>query len=571
MSDTQHQADPQQSYDTDVAIVGAGPIGLTLACALAHHGVRFRLFEKRTEPAKYSKANNLWARPQELLAAIGVRDALAEQSYAVTGANVVINGRTLQQQGSEAESPYAAVRYSGQDVIQTTLAELLEQQGHEVERGRTVLSAGQDDDGVTLLVGDDREPADQQGDHGGTAEQVRARYVVGADGISGILRDELGLTVRTETFEGRATRMVDARLDWRRPTDPDQMWFFTYQDGFAGVMPVWGGYHRVFLLEVEDMVPDRDPTLEEMQQRIREVTGDGTVTLTDPIWFSHGTFRHGTAPTYGQGRMFLAGDAGHNTLPIGGQGMNAGIHDAVGLAWRLAMTLAGAVGTPVLDSYSTERQRAHAELDDEQARGFRQLMYRNRVEDVLLKGAVTAVPDLASRIFGGSDLDQLGVAYPDSPLSSDQLSHLRAGRRIAPAGHRAPDAPVVAEDGTRVRVFDQLYNPDGHSWGWSLLAFDGGQADTHARLVAASTAGLPDWVRPRLVVADPAAAAAPAPSVPRLFDLDLHAHTAYGLQDTPALVLVRPDGHIAFRGTADDADDLRRYLQDLTGTTATAA
>ncbi len=480
---------------------------------------------------------------------------------------MVINGATLQQQDSGAVSPYADVRYSGQDVIQTTLAELLEQQGHQVERGRTVLSVSQDDDGVTLVVGDDRDAADQDGQ----GEQVRARYVVGADGITGLLRDELGLTVQTATFQGRATRMVDARLAWRRPTDPDQMWFFTYQDGFAGVMPVWGGYHRLFLLEDDDIVPDRDPTLEEMQQRLREVTGDVTATLADPIWFSHGTFRHGTAASYGQGRMFLVGDAGHNTLPIGGQGMNAGIHDAVGLAWRLAMTLAGAAGEQILSSYSTERQRAHAELDDQQARGFRQLMYRNRAEDLLLKGAVAAVPDLASRIFGGSDLDQLGVAYPDSPLSSDQLSHLRTGRRLAPAGHRAPDAPVVDEDGRRVHLFDQIYNPDGFSWGWTLLAFDGGQADTHPSLVAVLADGCPEWIRPRLVVADPATPTASTAQVPRLYDLDLHAHAAYGLQDTPALVLVRPDGHIAFRGATADAVVLQRYLHNLTGTTATAA
>ena len=557
-------------YDIDVAVVGAGPIGLTLACALAHHGVRFRLFEKRTGPARYSKANNLWARPQELLAAVGARDALAEKSYAVTDANVVINGTTLQQQGSGAASPYADVRYSGQDVIQTTLAELLERQGHEVERGRTVLSVSQDDDGVTLAVGDGRDGRDGDDQHG-QGESVRARYVVGADGISGLLRDALGLSVETEKFEGRATRMVDARLRWRRPTDPDQMWFFTFRDGLAGVMPVWGGYHRLFLLEDDDVVPDRDPTLEEMQHRLREVTGDGTATLADPVWFSHGTFRHGTAASYGKGRMFLAGDAGHNTLPIGGQGMNAGIHDAVGLAWRLAMTLAGVAGPQVLDSYSTERQRAHAELDDQQARGFRQLMYRNRAEDLLLKGAVSAVPDLASRIFGGSDLDQLGVAYPDSPLSSDRLSHLRTDRRIAPAGHRAPDALVVDEDGRRVSLFSQIYNPDGYSWGWSLLAFDGGQARMHPSILAGFASIRLDWVRPRLVVADPATPTAAADGVPRLFDLDLHAHAAYGLQDTPALVLVRPDGHIAFRSRAADADVLQRYLHHLTDTTAASA
>ncbi len=554
-----------QHYDTDVAIVGAGPIGLTLACALAHHGVSFRVFERRAEPAKYSKANNLWARPQELLAAVGARDALAEKSYEVTDVNVVINGKTLRQEPSKAASPYPNVRYSGQDVIQRALVELLESQGHGVDWARTVLAVSQDDDAATLVVGDDREPDQQHGQ----GEQVRARYVVGADGISGIMRDALGLTVETEAFEGRATRMIDARLAWRRPTDPDQLWFFTYRNGFAGVMPVWGGYHRLFLLEEDDIVPNRDPTLEEMQQRLREVTGDDSATLTDPVWYSYGTFRHGTATTYGEGRMFLAGDAGHNTLPIGGQGMNAGIHDAVGLAWRLAMTLVGAAGPEVLASYSTERQRAHAELDDQQARGFRQLMYRNRAEDLLMKGAVAAVPDLASRIFGGSDLDQLGVAYPDSPLSVDELSHLRADRRIAPAGHRAPDAPVVDEHGDRVTLFDQIYNPDGHSWGWSLLAFDGGQASTHAQLVAAvAPDALPTWVHPRLVVADPAAAAESPSAVARLFDLDLHAHAAYGLEDTPALVLIRPDGHIAFRGAAKDADDLQRHLQILTASDA---
>lgn len=93
MAPIQQTPSETNSFDTDVAIVGAGPIGLTLACALAHHGVRFRLFEKRTELSKYSKANNLWARPQELLAAVGAREALAEKSYAVSDVNVVATVR----------------------------------------------------------------------------------------------------------------------------------------------------------------------------------------------------------------------------------------------------------------------------------------------------------------------------------------------------------------------------------------------------------------------------------------------------------------------------------------------
>ncbi len=66
----------KRNFDVDVIIVGGGPIGLTTACALAHHGVTFRLFEQRHEPRAHSRANNLWARPQELLASIGLRDAL---------------------------------------------------------------------------------------------------------------------------------------------------------------------------------------------------------------------------------------------------------------------------------------------------------------------------------------------------------------------------------------------------------------------------------------------------------------------------------------------------------------
>lgn len=401
------------------------------------------------------------------------------------------------------------------------------------------------------MVGDDRDPDEQRGQ----GEQVRTRYVVGADGISGLLRDELGLTVPTGTFEGRATRMVDTRLTWRRPTDPDQLWFITYRNGFAGVMPVWGGYHRVFLLEDDDLVPERDPMLKEMQQRIprghqrrhRDPDRPGLVQLR------HFPARH--RPSYGQGRMFLAGDAGHNTLPSGGQGMNA-----------------GAAGPEVLTSYSAEPQQAHADLDDQQARGFRQLMYRNPAEELLLKVLFAAVPDLASKIFGGNDIDQLGVAYPDSPLSSDELSKIRPSHRTAPAGHRAPDAPVVDEHGRRTTLFDEIYHPDSCTWVWTLLAFDGGRASTHDQLLAAATrASAQGWIRPRLVVGDQAAAAHSPATVARLFALDRHAHTAYGLQDTPALVLIRPDGHIAFRGTAKDTDDLQRYLRHLTGSDATCA
>ena len=550
-----------RAYDTDVVVVGAGPVGLTLACALAHHGVACRVVEERTEVRKTSRANNVWSRPQELLESIGVRAPIAADAYPVSTINVLLDGKPLDQVdvGSGA-SPYGSVLYTSQAVIERTLTQALTDRGVQVEGGRTLRSLTQDADGVDLVVAAADEGADGAGE-----ERVRCRYVVGADGGHSAVRESLGIDLVTDALPDRSTRQIDAKLAWRRPTDPDQMWFFTYHHGFAGVLPVSGGYHRMFFLEEEGIVPDRDPTLEEMQQRAREVTGDASVTLSDPVWFSHGDFKHGVAQRYSSGRVFLAGDAGHRNLPIGGQGMNAGIHDAVTVAWRLAMTLAGRAGTEVLDSYASERHDEHVRLDGDQTKGFEQLMYRGRLGDAALGAAAGAVPNLGSKIFGADDLQQLSVAYRDSVLSVDHFSALSPTHRGDPrAGDRAPDARVTAE-GRTTSLFEHLYNPDGHTWGWTLLGFDGRRQGSREQLSrAADAVATWGWVHPRLVIADPAGAEDDQ-GAKALFDLDGNAHAAYGLEGRPALVLVRPDGHIAFRAPADQAQALEDYCRTVAG------
>ena len=558
------QAEEKPTFDIDVLIVGAGPIGLTTANALRHHGVACRIVEEMPEPSKYSKANNVWARTQELLNSIGLRDPLAENAYRVGTTNVFIDDRPLDEvKHDQVASPYPQALYSGQDVVEKTLAGELEKRGVKVERGRKAVTIEPDDEGVTVMVTatEDKDAAN------GEYERIRCRYLVGSDGTEGTVRKALGLDFETKKFEGRANHQGDAKLSWQRSTDPNQLWFFTYHNGFAGVMPVWGGYHRLFFLEDEKLVPDRDPTIEEIQQRARDVTGDDTLTLTDPIWLSHSRFQHAVSPAYAKGRVYLAGDAGHFTLPIGGQGMNAGFHDAVGLAWRLAMTLEGHASPLVLDSYSPEHQGTHADLDEKQATGFERLMYRNRVEDALLSAVGQAVPNIGSQLFGSDDLQQLSISYPDSPLSEDhlklrQLLHLGAPQ----AGDRAPDAKVTTPTGETITLFSSIYNPDGQSYGWSLLAFDGREPEATAPLLTAvAEVAAYDWVRPRLVLAAPLSPVAKASAATRLADRDGHAHSAFGLEGIPALVLVRPDGHIAFRGPADEPELLRQYCEKVFG------
>lgn len=542
------------SYDADVIVVGAGPVGLTTGCALRHHGVACLLLEERIETRAYSRANNLWARPQELLASIGLRDALAEQSYGIRTVNTLMNGvPTTPIQIDQIASPYPQVLYSGQDVIEKTLIETFEQRGGTLERGCRVVDVSSDETGVTVTLkrGDDARE-----------ERRRCRYVVAADGAKSTVRPLVGLDFEPERFEGRINRQVDARLSWRRSLKPDQLWFFYYEQGFCGVLPVWGGYHRLFFLQDDAGVPDRDPTLDELQALGRAVTGDETLTLTDPVWFSHSRFQYGVSPGYARDRVFLAGDAGHLSLPIGGQGMNAGLHDAVEIAWRLAMTLRGEAAPIVLDSYDGERGGEHARLSDQQAKGFRQVVYRGAFTDTALRLAAKVLPDIGSLIQGTDDLQQVSVGYPRSLLNEDHLSGLThvLHRHGARAGERAPDAEVTHQ-GETTTLFPFLYNPDGRTTGWALLCFDGRSPEARTALLDAIDAVAP-WtcVRPRLVLAGPLFAARNAPS---LSDLDGKAHGAYGLENQPAVILIRPDGHIAFRSRADQLDRLRTYCRKV--------
>ncbi|KQO76389.1 FAD-dependent monooxygenase [Methylobacterium sp. Leaf88] len=540
-----------EPYDAEVIVVGAGPVGLTTGCALRHHGVDCLILEERTEVRAYSRANNLWARPQELLASVGLRDAIAERAYPIRLVNFFMNGTpTTPIRIDDVTSPHPQVLYSGQDVIETTLIKTYEGRGGRMQRGGRVVAVAQDGDGVTVTV--------RRGDDG-PEELLRCRYLVAADGAKSTVRTQLGLDFVPERFEGRMNRQVDAKLSWRRSLEPDQLWFFYYERGFCGVMPVWGGYHRLFFLADDAGVPDRDPTLDEIQAVAREVTRDETLTLTDPQWLTHSRFQYGVSPGYSSGRVFLAGDAGHLSLPIGGQGMNAGLHDAVEIAWRLAAALRGEIAPAVLESYDAERGGEHARLSEQQAKGFRRTVYRGTVTDVALGLAAKVVPGIGALLQGTDDLQQLSVSYPKSPLNEDHLSGVTHLLNRGPrAGERAPEAEVTRA-GATTSLFAYLYNPDGRTTGWALLCFDGRSPEAEPSLRAAIEAVAP-WgcVRPRLVLAGPAIDAG---EVPMLSDLDGKAHGAYGLEGQPSIVLVRPDGHIAYRDAADRPERLAAYCR----------
>jgi 2-polyprenyl-6-methoxyphenol hydroxylase-like FAD-dependent oxidoreductase len=527
---------------TDVLIVGAGPVGLALAADLHRHGVLFRLVDRKGGPERYSKAANFWPRTQEVAHAIGFGPEVHRIAVAVRATTVHAFGQLLGTvpTRSRPTTPFPETLAVNQGKVEGIVSAHLEAHGHRVEYGTAFVSLAQDDAGVTVELEDAN----------GRREIVRARYVVGTDGGKSRVREAAGIRLTPVRLEGKGLQQVDARLRWSRPVTHDHIWFYLFDSGFCGIVPLPDKLYRFFLCRDLERVPDRAPTLEEMNLALREITGDPSAEFYDPAWFSHGLFAYGVAETYRARRVLLAGDAGHNTIPIGGQGMNAAIQDAFNLGWKLAAVLRDGSSEALLDTYAVERRAVRAELAQDQKDNFNRLMRPTALTKFVQRSFGAFVLRRTQSVeLGRRDEAQLSVNYPRSPLSVDRL---RRGR--VRAGDRAPDAPVVrASDLTTTTLFADVY-----AGGWTLVLFDGGRAAACSELEALALevrASLPA-VRTLRVLAAESASRTMAHDV-RL-DLDRLAHARFDVRQ-PCVYLVRPDGYIGYRGGAADLGGLLKY------------
>jgi 3-(3-hydroxy-phenyl)propionate hydroxylase len=533
---------------TDVVIVGAGPVALSLATGLVKEKVNFRIFERESEPERYTKACNLWSRTMEVYAALGVLELLMAESSSVSVQILHAYGKFIRHNYLDRfPSPYNAPVLIGQNSIERILSDFLAGHNKPVERSSNVTSIKCFDDYVEVVV--ERE--------NGLPEIVRAKYVVGCDGGKSTVREQSGITLETEAVPERALRLCDVRrLKWSRSTEQGQIWFFFHDTGYLGVLPFYDGTFRLWIIEDEKNVPDREPTLDEIEQAAAEVIGDTTLELSDAIWLSHGKFRHGVAEALQNGRIFLAGDAGHVTIPVGGQGMNTGIQDAFALGWRLGEAVRGEVNPVVLETYDAERQKVKKALHDEQADSMKQHTDPSEFSKFLFRwlGPTAVLGDQIAETNTRRN-SQLEINYSDSLLSKNYGS---GGLR---AGERFPDASVVeAASGITKQIFELIYQGK-----WTLLLFDGANNNkTTGKLLFAATAIENDFplVTPYLILADAKGVNFAEGTTEVFLDLDHFAHAACEVK-SPTMFLIRPDGHIGFRGTENHLDELLDYCSAI--------
>jgi len=262
---------------------------------------------------------------------------------------------------------------------------------------------------------------------GGAVSTRRARYVVGADGVRSTVRTSLGLP-----FPGRAAARSVILCDTQMSDPPPNMLAArSAEDGLAFVLPFGDGYYRVIAWDRHREVPDTAPVdMDEIRDLTRRVLGTD-FGMHDPRWLSRFHSDERLVPQYSVGRVFLAGDAAHTHSPAGGLGMNTGMQDAANLGWKLGAVITGRAPAALLDTYHAERHPAGQNTVRISSMLLRAGQARPRTPGAARRTVLrvaTHIPPLARRMaraFSG-----INVSYA-APPGAHPLT-----------GRRAPDIPL---------------------------------------------------------------------------------------------------------------------------------
>ena len=462
-----------------VVIAGAGPTGLMLAGELALAGIDVAIVERRaSQDLAGARAGGLHARSIEVLDQRGIAERFLAQGQVAQVAGFA--WIPLDISDFPTRHNYGLALW--QSHIERILAGWVDELAVPIYRGREVTGFAQDDTGVDIALSD--------------GQSLRADYLVGCDGGRSLIRKAAGIA-----FPGWDPSTSNLIAEFELAEEPE-----------GGVRRDALGIHGLSRLEdgqrVRVMVTERhlgstgEPTLGDLSAALIAVYGTD-YGIHSHTWISRFTDVTRQAAAYRAGRVLLAGDAAHVRYPVGGQGLNIGVQDAVNLGWKLAQVVKGVSPDRLLDTY-------HAERHPVAARVLRTTM----AQVALLR------PDERSEALRDAMSELLGMDEPRkrfAGMMSGLDIHYDLGAGHPLLGRRMPDLDLATADGPR-RVFALLHEARpvllnlGAPGGFAIAPW----AD-RVRLVDAHYAGM--WELPVL-----------------------------GAVAAPAAVLIRPDGYVAWAG-----------------------
>lgn len=395
---------------------------------------------------------------------------------------------------------WMVAQWRTEDILRRALSE----QGVEVEYGSALDTVDQDGDGVTATIR-----------RSGASEQIRASYVIAADGAASTVRGLLGISFDGITREDERFLTADVRTadldrefwhNWSKPDDPAAR---------VSICPLPGTDTFQF---VAPLAPDEEATelmLSTLQRLFEERSGNTTVRFTDAPWITLHRTNERLASRFRDGRVFLVGDAAHAVPAAGGQGLNTAVQDSHNLAWKLAAVLEGAPDR-LLDSYEQERRPIAARL---------------------MAGLSTADEHGET-----PDIFQLRNNYRERGLSEEYRTTPGEVR----AGDRAPDGPLKLESGAAQRIFDLLRDPE-----LTCLVFGSNATDAVNAIAHQHHSDIA--VRILAVALD-------SPATADILQVTYDVTPG----DTIAF-LIRPDGYIGFAAEDHIAETLNAYMSRIAG------
>ena len=502
--------------DPQVLIAGAGPTGLVLALVLTRLGVRVRIVDPVAEPGTTSRALAVQGRTLEFYQQLGIADLVAERGRGFDTVNLWIEGHkaahvTIGDIGAGL-SPYPSPTIFPQDEHERLLIECLAAAGVEVERGTSVVSFTHA--GTTMRVQLTRKD--------GTAESCEVMFVAGCNGAHSRTRQGIGATFLGGTY---AHLFYVANVEASGPVADGELHVALDDADFLAVFPMKGtGRVRLVGAVRPEASANESLTWADVGQGVMTRLD---LTVTNVNWFSTYRVHHRVANHFQRGQVFLLGDAAHVHSPVGGQGMNTGIGDAMNLAWKLAAFIHGQANVRILATYEPERIAFARQLVQTTDRAFAVVTNNGRLARWVRLRLVPRILPLffsltPARRLMFRTVSQIGIRYRSSKLSAGQAGRVHGGDRLpwVPPENGQPAASNFAPLS---------------SLAWQVHVY--GDA-TPALAAACDTCGLPLHTFPWR-----------------------SAMRTAGLQ-RGAAYLVRPDGYVALADSAASPATLQHFLND---------